>query len=128
MPLSNSTANCLETLYPDDAEMQDGAAFIRLIDTWFDTFNSFVKIDPRKWAKSAFRTNLEKSKELLKNVIFTISNLKVRTKRVMMFWQKAIVGDCHALLMLYDDFTGHYEIYYLLTSRYALRSTFDKNL
>ena len=107
--------------------MQDGAAFIRLIDSWFDTFNSFVKIDPRKWAKSAFRTNLEKSKELLRNVIFTISNLKVRTKRVIMFWQKAIIGDCNALLMLYDDFTGHYEIYYLLTSRYALRSTFDKN-
>ena len=113
-------ANLLEMMYPDDIGMQDSAKFIRLIDTWFDIFNCFVKIDTGKWAKSAFRINLEKSKKVLQEVIDTISNLKVRGKRSLMFWQKAIINDCKALMMLYDDLiaSGIYEIRYLITSRY----------
>ena len=107
-------------LYPDDIHMQNSAKFIRLIDTWFDIFNCFIKIEKKKWAKSAFRINLEKSKAVLLEVIETISNLKVRGKKSLMFWQKALINDCWALMMLFDDLKASefYEILYLITSRY----------
>ena len=48
-----------------------------------------------------------------------ISNIKVRTHKVLMYWQEAIIGDCHALmemyLVLHDD--GFYEIEFIITSR-----------
>ena len=118
--LSSTVAHLLEMLYPDDIHMQNSAKFIRLIDTWFDIFNCFIKIEKKKWAKSAFRINLEKSKAVLQEVIETISNLKVRGKKSLMFWQKAIINDCRALMMLFDDLTASefYEILYLITSRY----------
>ena len=117
--LSSTTADCLETVFPDDVGMKESADFIRLIDTWFDTFNSFVKIDSKKEAKSAFRINLEKSKSVLENVIETLTNIKIPRKRVLMFWQKAIIIDCKALMMLHADLlASHYYVYYILTSRY----------
>ena len=100
----------------------DGAGFIRLIDQWFDTFNCFLKIDPNgKWAKNAFRVNIEKSKKLLNDVIEAITNLKVRRKNGLMFWQKAIIIDCRSLIMLYDDLVGsdYYAVFYIITSRYS---------
>ena len=108
-------------MFPDDVEIQDGAGFVRLIDQWFDTFNCFLKIDPNgKWAKNAFRVNIEKSKKLLNDVIEAISNLKVRRKKELMFWQKAIIIDCRSLIMLYDDLVGsdYYAVFYIITSRY----------
>ena len=117
--LSSTTADCLETVYPDDVGMKESADFIRLMDTWFDIFNCFRKIDSRKWAKSAFRINLEKSKSVLEEVIDIITNIKIPRKKALMFWQKAIIIDCKALMMLHSDIVAsEYYVYYLITSRY----------
>jgi hypothetical protein len=117
--LSSSVAQSMEMLFPDDIEMKESAQFIRLMDSWFDCFNCYKKTDHVKWAKSAYGTNLEKSNALLEEVISVITNLKVRTKRVLMYWQEAIIGGCHALMQMYlvlhDD--GFYEIEFIITSR-----------
>ena len=117
--LSSSVAQAMELLFPDNNEMKESAKFIRLMDSWFDCFNCYKKTDYKKWAKSAYGTNLEESNALLKEVISVITNLKVRTHKVLMYWQEAIIGGCHALmemyLVLHDD--GFYEIEFIITSR-----------
>ena len=47
-------ANAIETLFPDDENMKKFADFIRVLDDWFDVFNSFAQLHGHKPLKAAF--------------------------------------------------------------------------
>ena len=47
-------ASAIDTLFPDDENMKKFADFIRVLDDWFDVFNSFAQLHGHKPLKAAF--------------------------------------------------------------------------
>lgn len=91
--------------------------FIKLVNDWFDIFNSKLpRIDPRK-RMSAYGLELENQSQILRNMESTIQNMRVNSKKNLMPFQKGILMSIKSLEMLFEDMRSKYNIKYLITNR-----------
>ena len=89
------------------------AHFIKLVNDWFDIFNSCLRVDP-SGKRNAFCKS-ETQMEVLSNMKTKIKSLRVN-KRFLPF-QKGILISCQSLVSLFDALHVRFGVKYILTRR-----------
>ena len=100
--LSNTTANALEYLHPNDVKMKTLAKFIRLTDSWFDLFNSYTVFDSKD-ARNAFGIKTEIQMAVIDQFKKAIGELQVGNRTEKLPWQQGILQSLNALPMLLEN-------------------------
>jgi 87kDa Transposase len=116
--------------YIDTPESQDLAAFIDLVNSWFDIMNS--RTTEGQFFKKPYM-NLEWQNEILDKMYRTIEKLrcqgKHKSRNALLPFQNGILRSITSLRNLYADLFNKYEINYLLTYKLnqdALESFFGQ--
>ena len=127
--LSKSMADAIEHLFPNDAKMQELAEFLKIVDNWFDVFNSSSKYPAKshKKLRCAYGVHLDEQRSILNTFIETVDSLTVCGKKSHMAWQKGVIISSNSLMALYDTLKEQYDIEYIMTCRLnqdALESMF----
>lgn len=89
------------------------ADFIRLINDWFDIFNSSIKIDCA--GKRHSFQKYDKQLDTLSKITETIKGLRVSGK--FLPFQKGILISCQSLKTLYNSLHERFSMSYILTRR-----------
>ena len=109
--ISETTANLLEYLFPNDIKMTTLAKFIRLADQWFDLVNS-SKRTHFKDVKWGFGLKLDVQMQVIEDFKKEIGNLRVGARTGMIDWQQGIIQSLNALPKILEDMkaVGIYEV------------------
>lgn len=117
--LSNTTAQALSLFGKAgllQAETWSATShFILLVDTWFDLLNSRQLYD-KKPSRSAFEAS-DRQKDVLQQMIHTISHLHVSSRRHLLMFQKGIIITSKSLLNLFDMVKVKYDFRFLCTRK-----------
>ena len=89
------------------------AQFVKLVNDWFDIFNSSVYKDSAGKRNSFQKTQMQM--EVLNGITSKIKSLRVKNRFIT--FQKGILISCHSLVSLYDTLHNRYDIKYILTRR-----------
>ena len=110
--LSETMANTIKFLYPNDPNMQALAEFVALTDQWFDVLNSSREESPKR-AKCAYGTHRYLQSNILKKFRELVLNLKVMNgQESKMPWQIGVAVSSTSLIEIgeylrdtYHEFT-----------------------
>lgn len=93
------------------------ADFIKIVNDWFDVFNSKVpEIDSRNRIK-AFGLAVEEQNDIINKMNDNILQLRASGKKVLLPFQKGILLSNKSLVGLYDYLKDNYNFRYILTDR-----------
>ena len=100
---------------------EDCADFFKVTNDWFDLFNSKIKYG-KTVALSAYGVDLQKQNEILNNMTSYMQNIKVRSHKNLLPFQKGIILNNTSLQELHSYLKNQYnsndfQIEYLLTNR-----------
>ena len=112
--LSQTTANCLSSFFPNDDTMQAMSNFFSDVNNVFDIFNSKTEIHPSNLLGNAYGLNLEEQDAVLDRFYDTINNLravwdnKKGCKTSHQPWQLGMLQCINALRPLYQELKRDY--------------------
>lgn len=95
----------------------DCADFIKLINDWFDVFNSKIPAVDMRNRKKAFGLAISEQEEILKKTDEVILELRTPGKKSMLPFQKGILISNESLRGLYKYLKSNYNFEYILTNR-----------
>lgn len=123
--LSNSVSRAIEYLLKtkvlslteeEEYEYQETGAFIKIVNDWFDIFNSGKK-DYLIPTKCAFGTNLTEQIAALDQMYTAINDMSCIGKSCNQVFQKAILISIKSLKDLFFDLKYKFDIEYILTQK-----------
>lgn len=96
---------------------QEVSNFVKLINDWYDVFNSKIKYVANDPSKNAYGTELKTQRHLLHQVTNIISKMRVGKHQTLIPFQKGIILSNNSLEHLYDYLNENYNLEYIITSR-----------
>lgn len=116
--LSNTVAKAVEWCgmegFLSNTHWKETSTFIKLINDWFDVFNSQVKYGSHPGA-NAFGVDLEKQIMILNETSETVSQMMVGNHKALIPFQKGIVLSNNSLIELFQYLQNQYDLDYILT-------------
>lgn len=98
---------------------QPVSEFVKLMNDWFDLFNTRMKFHDTRPMKKGFGVELEEQKKLLNYMMDVMYNIRASGHNSMLPCQKGIIMACKSLINLHEHLTTLFpdEIVYILTYR-----------
>ncbi|KAJ3655018.1 hypothetical protein Zmor_014164 [Zophobas morio] len=107
--LSNTVAEALKRYRPgEDPELAENTAeFIKIVNLWFDIFNSYTSTANIP-TKSAYGTHLQEQDESLDKMYNTTKNMRALGKNTLQTFQKGILMSIKSLKQLFLELKSTY--------------------
>ena len=125
---SQTNADIIMTLFPDDELMQQLAEFISDTNSFFDIFNSTKEYHPKNPLGHAYGISKEEQDSHLAKFLQTVKGLRAvwdnedGYKKSMQPWQHGIIFCINAIKPLFEDLQKQYKIEFIPTYREVLQS------
>ena len=133
--LSNTTAQCASSLFPNDPIMQELAEFVSGVNNFFDIFNSSKEFHHNNPLGNAYGgPDTAKQDEFLEDFAKTVNNVRAvwdneeGKKNAQQEWQKGVLMCIRVLKPLHEYLFAEYEIPFVMTYRLnqdSLEQTFS---
>ena len=110
---STRASKAIEFLFPEE---KNGAANIRIVDNFFDVFNSRIPYADKPM-RCGYGLNLEQQNSALTEMEQLARLSRVGKNKALLPFQKGILMSIKSLRMLLPELTAQYSVSYLLTHR-----------
>lgn len=102
-------------LYKECDNWMECSRFFKLVNDWFDVFNSKIPVSDSRNRLKAYGLALTEQNEILNNMELTVNSLKVIGSKTKLPFQKGIIVSIRSLKLLFQELKQEFDIKYLLT-------------